>query len=88
MNEKQKFALKILEFSHDKNIRSDLDIIMDLLVEIKHTGKLRSGGEQYPNSESCYEAIEALKALKTFIKTEGEIDISTKSYNGLEEGKD
>ena len=63
MEVRRAFYDECIKYSHDHNNASDLDVVFDFLVAIKETGKLLQGGEQYPNSESCYDAIEALKAF-------------------------
>lgn len=63
------FASSLLKYTHDHNCVSDLDVALDELVAIKRVGKLKEGGEQHPNSESCYDAIEALKAFITHLRS-------------------
>ncbi len=40
----------------------NLPQIIKMLEDIGHTG-LRSGGEQYPNAECCFDAAETLRGL-------------------------
>jgi hypothetical protein len=64
-------ASSLLKYTHDHNCVSDLDYALHELEAIKEVGKLKEGGEQRPNSESCYDAIEALKAFIAHIRAGG-----------------
>jgi ribonucleotide reductase alpha subunit len=47
-----------------QGMAQSLRIIAEFITAVKKVGKLKMGGEQYPNDESAYDALEEVKKLQ------------------------